>query len=213
MRDSIGRTAHTYCLHVRLIRMVNMNNRLLVRCLSGACVLLVSALSHAQITDWQKPEPFRGVEKGGPKDLKEDDFQLPDVVVASNWVEFHIGSETRNRYFVARDSLSVGLDGVTRFVSRVLTAGGAENIAVEAIRCETGEKRLYANLRNGREWVRARDNGWKSVFTGNRLNDYRQALYDGLLCAGDQPMKPADSFASMASSFKARTGTPLTGYR
>lgn len=193
--------------------MLDMNSRLLIRCFSGACLLLASALSHAQITDWQKPEPFRGVEKSGPKDLKEDDFLLPDVAVASNWVEFHIGSETRNRYFVARDSLSVGPDGVTRFVSRVLTAGGAENISVEAIRCETGEKRLYANLRNGREWVRARDSGWKSVFTGNRLNDYRQGLYFGLLCAGDQPMAPADSLASMAASFKARAGSPLMGYR
>jgi len=190
-----------------------MNTRLLLRCLSGAFFLLASALSHAQITDWQKPEPFRGVEKGGPKDLKEDDFHLPDVAVASNWVEFHIGSETRNRYFVARGSLSVGPDEVSRFVSRVLSAGGAENISVEAMRCETGEKRLYANLRDGREWVRARDNGWKSVFTGNRLNDHRQALYYGLLCAGDRPMTPAESFASMAASFKARAGNPLTGYR
>lgn len=193
--------------------MVNMNTRLLVRFLSYGCFLLASAPSLAQITDWQKGEPFRGVEKGAPTDLKEDDFQLPDVGIASNWVEFHIGSETRNRYFVARDSLSVGADAVTRFVSRVLTAGGAENVAVEAIRCETGEKRLYANLRNGREWVRARDKNWKPVFTGNRLNDYRQALYGGLLCAGDQPMTPADSFASMAASFKARAGNPLTGYR
>lgn len=193
--------------------MVNMNTRLLLRCLSGACFLLASPLSHAQITDWQKGEPFRGVEKGAPKDLREDDVQLPDVALASNWVEFHIGTETRNRYFVARDSLSIGPDAVTRFVSRVLTGGGAENISAEAIRCETAEKRLYAVLRSGREWVRARGSTWESVFTGNRLNDYRQALYGGLLCDGDHSMTPAGSFAAMAASFKARTGNPLTGYR
>lgn len=210
---STGRTSSTYGWHAGHLCIVTMNTRLLISCLSSVCCLLASAPSCAQITDWQKGEPFRGVEKGAPKDLKEDDFKLPDVAIASNWVEFHIGSETRNRYFVARDSLSVGPDAVTRFVSRVLATGGAENIAVEAIRCETGEKRLYANLRNGQEWMRARDSSWKSVFTGNRLNDYRQALYGGLLCEGDQPMTPADSFVAMAASFKARAGNPLTGYR
>lgn len=167
----------------------------------------------AQITDWQKPDPYRGQEAGEPAELKEDDYALPDVAQASDWVEFHVGSETRNRYFVARASISVGKDEVTRFISRVLTAGGAETVSVEAIRCATAERRLYASLRGGERWVRPRGVTWGPVYTGNRLNAYHYALFDGLVCSGDRPQKPSQAVELMAASFKPRVGTPLTGYR
>jgi hypothetical protein len=167
----------------------------------------------AQITDWQKPEPYRGEEAGEPGELKEDDFALPDVAQATDWVEFHVGSETRNRYFVARASLSVGKDEVTRFISRVLTAGGAETVSVEGIRCATAERRLYAYLRTGAGWVTPRGVRWSPVYTGNRFNAYHYALFDGLVCAGDRPQKPSQAIELMAASFKSRVGTPLTGYR
>ncbi len=188
---------------------------LLVKRIACAALLLLvlSPATYAQITDWQKPDPYRGESEEAPSALKDDDYQLPGISVASGWIEFYVGSETRNRYYVARDSLFIGKDLVTRFVSRVLTPGGAENISVEAIRCATAERRSYAYMRGGREWVRSRDVRWHLLSDGNRLNAYQVALYDGLLCSGDQPMKPADSIEAFARSFKSRTGTPLTGYR
>lgn len=193
-----------------------MTPKNLYRAIRASIALLLVAAAFpagAQITDWQKPDPFRGVEPEAPGELKEDDFQLPDVAIAADWVEFHVGPETRNRYFVARESLTVGKDGVTRFVSRVLTAGGGENIAVEAIRCVTAERRLYANLRIGHGWVPSRDKRWSPVVTGNRFNAYRYALFNGLVCSGDHPVPPPQALGLMMGSFKVRTGTPLTGYR
>ena len=54
---------------------------------------------------------------------------------------------------------------------------------------------------------------WSPIYTGNRLNAYQYALFDGLMCAGDRPQKPSRVIELMAASFKARVGTPLTGYR
>ncbi|MDP3873861.1 MAG: CNP1-like family protein [Methyloversatilis sp.] len=184
-----------------------------VRCAAAVMLCLSITGAGAQITDWQKPEPYRGQEAGEPGELKEDDFALPDVRQATDWVEFHVGSETRNRYFVARASISVGKDEVTRFISRVLTAGGAETVSVEGIRCATAERRLYAHLRTGAGWVSPRAVQWSPVYTGNRFNAYHYALFDGLICSGDRPQKPSQTIELMAASFKSRVGTPLTGYR
>jgi hypothetical protein len=180
------------------------------------CAALWLALScapaFAQITDWQKPEPFRG-EVGGAVPATEDDYELPPVSVASNWQEFYVSAETRNRYFVARDSLSVGKDGAMRFVSRVVTAGGAENVSVEAIRCATGDRRLYASLRDGKTWSLSKDTAWAPINSGNRLNAYRLTLYEEYFCSADHPVAPPQALQSLAGSFKPRTGNPLTGYR
>jgi hypothetical protein len=181
-----------------------------------ACAALWLALScapaFAQITDWQKPEPFRG-EVGGPAPAVEDEYELPQVSVAKDWQEFYVGAETRNRYFVARDSLSVGKDGSMRFVSRVVTAGGAENVSVEAIRCATGDRRLYAYLRDGKAWSPSKDTEWSPINAGNRLNAYRLTLYEEHFCWADHPVEPRQALQSLAGSFKPRTGNPLTGYR
>lgn len=183
------------------------------RLLCGLCLTGYGFMASAQITDWQKPEPFRGEVGGEAMPAKEDDYELPDVAIVSNWQEFYVGAETRNRYFVARDSLSVGKDGVTRFVSRVLTGGGVENISVEGIRCATGERRLYASLRGGKEWARSRDTRWLVLHDGNRFNAYQFTLYSDHLCSADTAASPRQVLESLAGSFKARTGTPLTGYR
>lgn len=186
-----------------------------VRLLAGCCFCILCSASGAQITDWQKPEPFRGSPSSDDPSagLKEDDYELPPVAIATNWIEFYVGVETRNRYFIARDSLSVGKDEVTRYVLRVLTAGGVENISVEALRCATGDRRAYAYLRTGAQWVRSRDVRWSSVASGNRFNAHGHVLYEGLLCSADRPMQPRDSIEALAGSFAPRAGTPLTGYR
>jgi hypothetical protein len=183
------------------------------RCAAVMILCFATTGAGAQITDWQKPDPYRGQEAGEPGELKEDKYALPDVARATDWVEFHVGAETRNRYFVARESISVGKDEVTRFISRVLMAGGAESVSVEAIRCATAERRLYAHLRAEVGWVSPREVRWSPVYTGNRFNAYHYALFDGLLCSGERPQKPAQAIELMAASFKPRVGTPLTGYR
>jgi hypothetical protein len=180
---------------------------LLVLYLLGSC-----SVATAQITNWAKPDVFFEGDGVAPV-AKEEELPLPDVAIASNWVEFYVGGETRNRYFLARDSLFVGKDLITRFVSRVLTAGGVENVAVEAIRCATAERRTFAYLRSGQEWMPSRDKRWVSVSTGNRFNAYHETLYSGLLCSAGVPMKPRESLEALARSFTARVGTPLNGYR
>lgn len=181
---------------------------LLALVLLGSC-----SAAMAQITNWQKPDVFFEGEDVNSGAAKEEELPLPDVAVASNWVEFYVGVETRNRYFLARDSLTVGKDLITRFVSRVLTAGGVENIAAEAIRCSTAERRTFAYLRSGQQWAPSRDKRWVSVSTGNRFNAYHEVLYSELLCSAGFPMKPRESLEALARSFRVREGTPLNGYR
>lgn len=182
------------------------------RPLAALLLALSAGVASAQITNWQSPEPFRGEEKD-PSKVKEDDYVVPPMPARVDWREYYLNAQTRNRYYIARELLSIGSDGAVRFVSRVVSPSGTENISAEGIRCGTGERRLYATLKPGGEWADTRGSRWLPIGGGNRLNSYVFMLYSDYLCAAGVAMEPRRIFEVLAESFSARTGTPLTGYR
>ncbi len=179
-------------------------------------VALLLALStgvvSAQITNWQSPEPFRGEERD-PSKVKEDDYVIPPMPPRVDWREYYLNAQTRNRYYIARELLSIGNDGAVRFVSRVVSPSGTENISAEGIRCGTGERRLYATLQRNGEWSATRGSRWLPIGGGNRLNSYAFMLYSDYLCLAGVAMEPHRILEVLSDSFNVRTGTPLTGYR
>ena len=60
----------------------------------------------------------------------------PAYPKAESLAEFHGAGTSSNRFFVDVDTLSIGKDGVVRYVLVVRSAGGAENVSFEGIRCE-----------------------------------------------------------------------------
>lgn len=183
------------------------------RPLTGLLFLFSVSAAHAQITDWQKSEPFRGETVDPAAKVKEDDYAVPPLPSNVEWREYYLNASTRNRYYIARAPLTVGQDGAIRYFSRVVAPSGTENIAAEGLRCGTAERRVYATLRRDREWAPMRGSRWLPIGDGNRLNSYPFMLYSDYMCLAGFALPPNKVLEALANSFNARTGTPLTGYR
>ena len=89
--------------------------------------------------------------------------QLPAPPLQENLLPFYVGAATYNEFYVDGASLSVGTDGVVRFVLVVQTPGGAKNVTYEGLRCETKERRLYASGRPDGTWAKSRNDEWRRI--------------------------------------------------
>ena len=107
--------------------------------------------------------------------------QLPPTPKAENLIEFNVSSATRNRHFVDTASISVGEDKVVRYTVVIEAAGGAKNVLFEGMRCETGERRLYAYGQPDGTWSKARKSGWEGIKFRSLLS-YHKALHEDHFC-------------------------------
>lgn len=107
--------------------------------------------------------------------------QLPPTPKAENLVEFNVSSATRHKHFVDTASISVGEDKVVRYTVVIEAAGGAKNVSFEGIRCETGERRLYAYGHPDGTWSKARNAGWEGIKFRSLLS-YQKALFEDHFC-------------------------------
>jgi len=88
---------------------------------------------------------------------------LPAAPKQESMLPFFVSAASRNEFFVDSASLSVGADGVVRYVLLVETPGGARNVTYEGIRCETRERRIYASGRRDGVWSKSRNNNWERI--------------------------------------------------
>jgi len=109
--------------------------------------------------------------------------QLPAYPKTENLLPFSVSSATRNRFFVDAASISVGEDKVVRYTVVIEAAGGAQNVSFEGLRCESGERRLYAYGHPDGTWsrARARNAGWESIKFRSLLS-YQKALFEDHFC-------------------------------
>lgn len=122
---------------------------------------------------------------------REGEYALPPPPVESALREFAVGETSSNTFLVDESSLVVGEDRVVRYVLVIRTAGGAENVTYEGIRCETSERRIYAIGRPGGEWGIARQSEWE--FIGPQAhNRPRATLARAYFCDGSAPPRNRD---------------------
>lgn len=112
-------------------------------------------------------------------------------------------SWTTHQIALDEAALAVGNDGVVRFTLVVKSASGAENVSHEGIRCETGERRVYAYGRRGAAggvwsaarnaaWLPIHDRGinryyfefWRDVFCDGKLAETKKTIVDNLRAGG-----------------------------
>lgn len=117
------------------------------------------------------------------KPWSEVAVKLPAYPKAENLIPFNVSSATRNKHFVDADSISVGEDRVVRYTVVIEAAGGAKNVSYEGIRCESGERRLYAYGHSDGTWSKARNAGWEGIKLRSLLS-YQKALYEDHFCPG-----------------------------
>ena len=122
---------------------------------------------------------------------QEIQFQMPAAPKSESMIPFYVSAATDNRFFVDGSSVSVGSDGVVRFVMVVLTSGGARNVSFEGMRCETGERRIYASGRSDGAWSKSRRNEWEKVKEAVANRHYATLYYEyfcpgGIIARSDQ---------------------------
>lgn len=147
----------------------------------GALVALVCFSAPALAGLFVDPDP----------DWKEGEYELPGAPQEATLHAIDTGSRSRNSFLIDEDSLSVGADGVVRYVMVVRSVGGAENSTFEGIRCETRSWRTYATGRPGGEWAGARDADWRPI-VDNAYNRPRAVLASNYFCDGSVPPRSRD---------------------
>lgn len=129
--------------------------------------------------------PQRGMQEdiGGvleEKGFKEIEVVLPPYPDESGLLEFQLRRNSANRFYVDRNSISIGPDRVVRFSAVIKSASGALNTSYEGMRCKNSEYKVYAyGIKNG-EWTKARDSQWRRIERSSA--EFRFTLYKDYFC-------------------------------
>ncbi len=119
------------------------------------------------------------------KPWQELEAELPAYPRPERLIPFEVSAASRNRHYLDPDSLSVGEDGVVRYTVVVRTPGGAENVSFEGMRCESGERKLYAfgrpDGKGGGSWSRNRYARWEPI-PARQATSYHRELFYHYLC-------------------------------
>ena len=116
---------------------------------------------------------------------------LPPLPQDANLLPITVSENTPLSFFVDKNSLSVGTDGVIRYTIVVKSPAGARNVNYEGIRCDNYNWRLYASINEDQTgWDRAVENDFRRIENGE-LNSYHAALYQDYFCSNKLPTGPA----------------------
>ncbi|KUM03738.1 CNP1-like family protein [Chromobacterium subtsugae] len=129
------------------------------------------------------------------KAWEEQAYALPDYPQAADWVEVKPDWLQSNRFFVDGKTLSVGQDGVVRYISKVLSPNGVENLSVEGILCKDARYRAYGfgDSVNHR-WIEPMRPIWQDIVYGDKL---RRELRELLCPSHSAPRDAAEALKSL----------------
>lgn len=113
----------------------------------------------------------------------EGHYELPPSPQAQSLLPVEISAQSPNRFYVDAGSLTVGEDGVVRYVLVVETPGGARNASFEGIRCVGPTHRLYASQGSDGSWRQLRQSEWRPIMD-NSYNRAPAALAQTFFCLG-----------------------------
>lgn len=114
------------------------------------------------------------------KPWKEIEAKIPSYPRPENLIPFEVNKTSGHRFLLDAQSLSVGGDGVVRYVLVVKTAGGATNVTFEGIRCDMRQQKYYAIGQMNGGWTRARNPEWRRI--GQQGQNQHDTLYGEYLC-------------------------------
>ncbi len=151
----------------------------------------VGLVAAALLAGCAAPKPPSAFEQAFDDDTKtwqEIQTQLPPPPNQRDLVGFGVSGGTQFNFAVDVYTMSIGSDGVFRYVLVATSPQGARNVSYEGIRCESGEKKIYATGRADGTWVRARNAGWSRIEeVGN--NRQHAALMKEYFCPESYPAR------------------------
>lgn len=123
---------------------------------------------------------------------EEEAVLLPTYPQEANLREFYVSPTTTHKFFIDASTLSVGKDGVVRYVLVVKASGGATNTTYEGMRCESREFKIFATGHRDGTWVLARKGMWRPI-ENKPTNRQHAALSRDYFCPLGTPIQtPAE---------------------
>ena len=150
-------------------------------------VCVCSACANAT---WAGLLPRDAEDPDAPK-WQEEQLQLPTYPQETTLLPFYVSEITTHRFFVDGATLSVGKDGVIRYVLVIKTGGGATNITFEGIHCDRREYKTYAAGRHDGTWSASRKSEWRRI-ENKPINRHHAALSRDLFCPGGGSIQAAE---------------------
>lgn len=105
-------------------------------------------------------------EDGGEDEQRpavEKEVALPAFPADDSLIPVYAGVTSTSRFLLDQTSISIGDDGVVRFVLVTRSSSGVENVSFEGIRCYSLERRIYAVGRSDRAWSKSRNANWMPI--------------------------------------------------
>jgi hypothetical protein len=167
-----------------------------------AGVVVAGCGGNQQKSDWER----RNIQN----DVSDEATpELPAYPRTTTLIEFPVGTMRNIRFYVDTATLSVGTDGIVRYVLVARGSGGAENVSFEGLRCRTAEHKRYAVGRSDGTWRPVSGAAWRphAAWHAELQRDY--------FCPQTQPIRDADEGAQAlrdgghAFARGLRKGAPL----
>lgn len=115
------------------------------------------------------------------KPWQEIAVQLPAAPKPENLLQFYVSPIATQTFAIDTSSITVGTDGVIRYILVATSPAGARNVSYEGIRCQTHEKKLYAFGQPDGGWVRSRRDRWEPIQSA-QANRQHAALANDYFC-------------------------------
>ncbi|GHT93950.1 lipoprotein [Betaproteobacteria bacterium] len=155
-------------------------------CAGLAACLLTPGVAAAQLAQVDEDE-----EVLNEPAWKETAYALPDAPREQTLRAFELSPPSANQYQIDLASLTLSADGVIRYVLVAKSRSGASSTTFEGLRCETGERRLYASLGNDGRWRPLKRGTWMPL--GTVANNPRMALAVDYFCDDSTPARSREA--------------------
>jgi hypothetical protein len=119
----------------------------------------------------------------------DEQIDPPPYPKGARLLEFGVLDAGGFHFFVDGATLSVGKDGVVRYVLVARSPEGAQNVSYEGIRCASAEHRTYAFGRPDGSWSASRA-GWRPLDAPSAQRRHT-TLYREYFCPQNEPIRDA----------------------
>ncbi len=167
------------------------------------CLALIACAGDApEQSDWERAQEAQS--------WQENRVTLPPYPKSANLVEFDVGAGPEFHFLVDAASLSVGSDGVVRYVLVARSLQGAQNVSFEGLRCKDGEYKIYATGSGDGTWVKAPLSRWRPV--EQRAGSWHRTLANDYFCPMREPVRTvAEGVDALKRGGNSRSGDSLRG--
>ncbi len=129
----------------------------------------------------------------------------PPAFSTQGLLEIEVSRSSGLKYGVDPSTVSIGPDGVVRYVVVATSASGASNVIYEGIRCTTAEYRVYARHNPSTGWTQVTSQAWRSLYATNQSR-HTLAIARGGACDAAAPRM------TVTEIVRALRETPIKNY-